>query len=158
MASIAPGANATSTSAKRTLVVAAMIANEDRRDPMATANEPATALIWPSMVEAFIRAKPGAIKGADPDQRHAATQVGSPPSIREVRAARWRHHRAEISSPGNFSSRSTSATAIEGCDQAPPVRAAEAIMEAMVGGGDGAIPVAASISGSAAVRMITRMV
>ena len=50
MASIAPGANATTTSAKRTLVVSTITATKIAEMAMATANEPSPALMWLSSV------------------------------------------------------------------------------------------------------------
>ena len=58
---------------------------------------------------------------------------------------------------GNFISRSSSATATDAAISSAS-SSGEAIATAAVGGDDGAIPVSASSIGSAAVRMITRMV
>ncbi len=58
---------------------------------------------------------------------------------------------------GNFISRSNSDTATAAAINSAS-SSGEAVTAATVGGDDGAIPVSASISGSAAVRMITRMV
>src|SRR5205823_14772947 len=58
---------------------------------------------------------------------------------------------------GNFISRSSNATATDAAIS-PVSSSGEAMAAASAGGTDGAIPVSASSSGNAAVRMITRMV
>ena len=86
------------------------------------------------------------------------TQGGRPPSITPVPCSTLDAIIApNIQLAGNFISRSNSATATEAAIRIAS-SSGEAIAAAIAGGGDGAMPVSASTSGSAAVKMITRMV
>ncbi len=85
-------------------------------------------------------------------------QGGSPPSIISVPCSTLEAIIApNIQLAGNFISSSSSATATAAAINTAS-SSGEAMMAAMFGGADGAIPVNASSSGRAAVRMITRMV
>ncbi len=125
---------------------------------MAMTKEPSAALTWLSKVEAFIRAKREPIRAPMPTSATLRTQGGRPPSIRPVPCSTLEAIIApNIQLAGNFASRNSRATAMEAAISAAS-SSGEAIAETTVGGAVGATPVSASSSGSAAVRMITRMV
>ncbi len=125
---------------------------------MATANDPSAALTWLSRVLAFIRANRAPISAPMPTSATPRTQGGRPPSISPVPCSTLEPIIApNIQLAGNLISRSSSATATDAAISSAS-SSGEAIVTATAGGDDGAIPVSASSSGSAAVRMITRMV
>src|SRR5947209_14128273 len=152
MASNAPGANATTTSAKRTWVVDTITMTKIDEITIATANEPSPALTYFSSVEIRNRAKREPIRAPMPTRATFRIQFGRPPSISEVPCSTLEAIIApNIQLAGNFASRSSSATAIEPAISAVS-SSGDAITAAVVGGADGAIPLTARISGSAAVR------
>src|SRR5207244_6851361 len=86
------------------------------------------------------------------------TQGGRPPSINPVPCSTLEPIIApNIQLVGNLINRSSNAAATDVAISSVS-SSGEAIAPAAAGGDEGAIPVSASTSGSAAVRMITRMV
>ena len=125
---------------------------------MATANDPSAALTWLSRVLAFMRANRAPISAPMPTSAMPRSQGGRPPSTRPAPCSRLDPIIApNIQLAGNLTSRSSSATATEAATSSAS-SSGEAIAAADAGGDEGAIPVSASSSGNAAVRMITRMV
>ncbi len=125
---------------------------------IATANEPRPALTWLSRVLIRIRAKREPISAPMPTSATPRTQFGRPPSTIPAPCSRLEASIApNIQLAGNLIQRSNSATAIEAAIRATS-SSGEAIVEVSCAGAAGARPVSARISGSAAVRMMTRMV
>jgi hypothetical protein len=158
MASIAPGANATTTSAKRTLVASTITVTKTAEMATATANEPSPALMWLSSVFLLIRAKRVPMTAPMPTSATPRIQGGRPPSIRPVPCSTAEASIApNIQLAGNCASRSSRAAAMAAATStASP--SGEAIGPTTSEGADGAMPASASSNGKAAVRMITRMV
>ena len=158
MASIAPGANATTTSAKRTWVVSTITATKIAEITIATANEPSPALTWLSRVVIFIRAKREPIRAPMPTSATPRIQCGRPPSTQPgaVQHA-GADHRAEHPARRKFRQPQQQRDRDRGRDQCGQFER-RGDRRTAAGDADGAIPVSASSSGSAAVRMITRMV
>ena len=126
---------------------------------MATANEPSPALMWLSSVDLLHPREARADQRADADQRHAA-HPGRQAALDQAGAVQhgWRRSSRRTSS----SPETSPAAAAARRRRRPPISTAsssgEAIGRSPASGAVGAMPVSASTSGSAAVRMITRMV
>ena len=105
-----------------------------------------------------MRANRAPISAPIPTSATPRTQGGRPPSINPVPCSTLEPIIApNIQLAGNFISRSSNAAATDAAISSVS-SSGEAIAPAAAGGDEGAIPVSASTSGSAAVRMITRMV
>ncbi len=125
---------------------------------IATANDPSAALTWLSRVLAFMRANRAPISAPMPTSATPRTQGGRLPSTSPVPCSTLDPIIApNIQLAGNLISRNTSAAATEAATSSSS-SSGEAVATATAGGDTWAIPVSASSSGSAAVRMITRMV
>ena len=114
--------------------------------------------MWPASTRSFIRAKRAPISAPMPTSETLRTQGGTPPSTSPVPCSTLEAIMApNIQLAGNFINRSISATATEADDQRDEIER-RGDRRVGAGGDDGASPVSASSIGSAAVRMITRMV
>ncbi len=126
---------------------------------MATANEPSPALTWLSSVDLLIRANRVPITAPMPTSATLRIQGGRPPSISPVPCSTaGGDHRAEHPARRKFHQPQQQRRGDRGRGQRRRVRAARRSGWPRAGGADDAMPVSASSSGSAAVRMITRMV
>ena len=159
MASMAPGAKATTVSDSRTWVVSAMTTTKMPEIRIAIANEPSAAWMWPSSTFGFIRANRLPISEPMPTSATPRTQGGTPPSTSPAPCSTLEAIIApNIQLAGNLRSRRSSAAA-----SAPTTSSTRPAGGAGVNVSSGedeacVTPVSASNSGNAAVRMITRMV
>src|ERR1700761_3412260 len=151
MASIAPGAKATTISANRTWVVMTMTATKIAVTTTATANEPSPALTWLSRVFAFMRANLAPINAPMPTSATPRTQGGRPPSTTPAPCSTLDAIIApNIQLAGNLIQCSSSATATEAAINSASATG-EAIASVLGGGVAGARPVKVSSIGNAAV-------
>ena len=127
---------------------------------MATANEPSAALTWLSSVLLIcIRANRAPIRAPMPTSATPRTQGGRPPSMTAgaVQHA-GRDHRAEHPARRKVHPVQQQRDRNRRRDEDRQFKRRGDPAAAIAGGADGAMPVSASSIGSAAVKMITRMV